>query len=209
MREKMIYNPGIYQLRGKALQRMLEIIELQKHSLENQIVFFGDSILEFYDVKKYFPDDTIYNCGIAGATSGELLWIIDEAVLKFKPSKVFIHVGTNDLGNTVMHSPREIAQNIQMITKIIQKNLPECEIYVLSPLPCIEEKQDYYHTKGIRCNHFLKDIYALFDEYLENVHLINVYDDFVDNDKLYKDGLHPNDDGYDLLTKSIRKYLRV
>lgn len=209
MRENMIYNPGIYQLREQALHRMLDIIELQKKSLKNQTVFFGDSILEFYDIQKYFPDELIYNCGIAGATSDELMWIIDEAVIKFKPSKVLIHVGTNDLGNTVMHSPREIAHRIQTITSIIQKNLPQCDIYVLSPLPCIEEKQDYHHTKGIRCNAFLKEICSLFNEYLENVYLINVYDDFINHDELYSDGLHLNHQGYEVLTKSIRKYLRV
>lgn len=50
MREQMIYNPGIYQLREDALKRMLDIIYNQKTAQPGQTVFFGDSIIEFYDM---------------------------------------------------------------------------------------------------------------------------------------------------------------
>lgn len=41
MREQMIYNPGIYQLREDALKRMLDIIYNQKTAQSGQTVFFG------------------------------------------------------------------------------------------------------------------------------------------------------------------------
>lgn len=56
MREQMIYNPGIYQLREDALKRMLDIIYNQKTAQPGQTVFFGDSIIEFYDMNQYFPE---------------------------------------------------------------------------------------------------------------------------------------------------------
>ena len=56
MREQMIYNPGIYQLREDALKRMLDIIYNQKKAQSGQTVFFGDSIIEFYDMNQYFPE---------------------------------------------------------------------------------------------------------------------------------------------------------
>lgn len=59
MREQMIYNPGIYQLREDALKRMLDIIYNQKTAQSGQTVFFGDSIIEFYDMNQYFPEKTI------------------------------------------------------------------------------------------------------------------------------------------------------
>ena len=205
MREQMIYNPGIYQLREDALKRMLDIIYNQKTAQPGQRVFFGDSIIEFYDMNQYFPEKTIYNCGIAGATTDELLWIVDEAVIKYKPAQVLLHVGTNDLGNTVTHSPRQIASNIQMLVSIIQKNLPNCRITILSPLPCDEDIQGYPHARGIRSNAFLKDIYEHFVEYLgDSVNYINAFDSFVNKKELLlEDGLHPNEKGYQLLTHII------
>lgn len=213
MRENMFFDPGIYQLRKSTLKRMLKIIDNQKEFQENNELLFGDSIFEFFDVKKYFPKNKVANCGIAGATTDELLWIIDEAVLKYKPKKVFIHVGTNDLGNTVMHSPRKIAENIALITRIIQKNLSCCSINVLSPLPCIESQQAFPQVNGIRSNAFLKYIFQILREYISNdkINLINVFDLFYKNERvnqiLYKDGLHPNDQGYQILATVLERYL--
>lgn len=206
----MIYNPGIYQLREDSLKRMLQIIEYQKEAQPGKTVFFGDSIFEYYDLKHYFPNKTIYNCGIAGATTDELSWIVDEAVIKYHPSQVLIHVGTNDLGNTVTHSPRQIASNISMIVTIIQKNLPNCHITILSPLPCNENIQGYPHVKGIRSNAFLLDIYLHLPEYLEHVDYIDAFHLFENrNELLREDGLHPNERGYQELTHIISGFMKL
>ena len=210
MRESMIYNPCIYQLREKTLHRMIDIIEQRKKSKSNKTVLFGDSIFELYDVQRFIATDTVYNCGIGGATTDELLWFVDEAVIKYQPSKVILHVGTNDLGNTVMNSPRKIAMNINILIQVIHRNLPKCQIYVFSPLPCLKQ-QDYDHTNGIRCNHFIKEIMYFLKEYMEFGTLINIYDNFMNeneaNKELYQDGLHPNDEGYKIITKSIIKII--
>ena len=213
MRENMIFNPSIYQLRESSLKRMLAIINNQKNVTDNQILFFGDSIFEFRDVKRYFPNNKIINCGIAGATSDELLWIIDEAVIKYHPQKVFIHVGTNDLGNTTMHSPRKIAENIALIVEIIQRNLLDCSIYIISPLPCIEEQQAFPNVNGIRSNAFLKYIFQILPEYIsdDKITMIDIFAQFYKdgqvNTDLYKDGLHPSDQGYQVMAKNLKKYL--
>lgn len=213
MRESMIYNPCIYQLREKALHRMLEIIEQRKQATTNGLVLFGDSIFELYDVKKFISSDSIYNCGIGGASTDELLWFIDEAVIKYQPSKVILHVGTNDLGNTAMNSPRKIAMNIGIMTEIIHKNLPKCQIYIFSPLPCIESKQDYHHVNGIRCNRFIQDITFFLEEYVNYAQVVHVYDEFMNeddvNEVLYSDGLHPNDLGYQIMTKKILEIMNL
>ena len=53
--------------------------------------FFGDSITQFMDIEKYFPEiKNKYNCGIGGITSTMLLHFIDEGVLKFKPRQLVI-----------------------------------------------------------------------------------------------------------------------
>ena len=213
MRESMIYNPCIYQLREKALHRMLEIIEQRKQATTNGLVLFGDSIFELYDVKKFISSDSIYNCGIGGASTDELLWFIDEAVIKYQPSKVILHVGTNDLGNTAMNSPRKVAMNIGIMTEMIHKNLPKCQIYIFSPLPCIESKQDYHHVNGIRCNRFIQDITFFLEEYGNYAQVVHVYDEFMNEDEvnevLYSDGLHPNDLGYQIITKKILEIMNL
>lgn len=110
MKENMVYNPMYYQLREPVLRRMLAIIEGNKRCQKGGIVFVGDSLMQHYQAPHYLKTSRpIYNCGISGYTSKEMLMILDEAVLKYEPSLVFLHVGTNDLGDTLMRSPREIA----------------------------------------------------------------------------------------------------
>lgn len=215
MRESMAFNPSIYQLRKEALERMLDLINKQSRFFKVENLFFGDSIFAFWDVQRFFKDIQIANCGIVGATTDELMCIVDEAVIKYQPKKVFIHVGTNDLGNTVMHSPRKIAENIALIVQTIKGNLPNCLIYVISPLPCIEREQAFPNVNGIRSNAFLKYIFKIIPEYLPTkaVKLIDIFDLFCVNGhvntSLYRDGLHLNEKGYKVMGAELEEYLKL
>ena len=102
MRENMTFLTNYYQIREMTIDRMKEIIDQNKNAKEGGTVFFGDSITQFMDIEKYFPEiDNKYNCGIGGITSTMLLHFIDEGVLKFKPKQLVYMIGTNDLGKTV------------------------------------------------------------------------------------------------------------
>lgn len=94
-----------------------------------------------------------------GITSDMLLHFVDEGVIKYQPKNVFIMIGTNNLGNTTMTSPREIALNVKEMVEIIHNNLTDCHIYLISCIPCIETLHGYkYIHKGFRCNDLLKMI---------------------------------------------------
>lgn len=217
MREDMKYNPKFYQMREEQIKRMLEIIDKRKDYVKGNVVFFGDSNMEMMDVKKWFPDlENCYNCGICGFTTAELLYFVDEAVLKYKPKVVVLTVGTNDLGETVMRSPREIAVNIYNLVDIISRNLEDVKILLISPLPCSEEKQGFHYTnRGIRSNEILKliakEYKALIN--LSNVIFVPTYESFItkegkSKEELYElDGLHLNQHGYKIYSKIIQEHL--
>ncbi|WP_294578769.1 GDSL-type esterase/lipase family protein [uncultured Thomasclavelia sp.] len=219
MRETMKYNPCYYQLREGQLQRMLAIVQQTKTAKKNGVVFFGDSITEMYNLSKYFPKiKNVYNCGIGGATSNELLWIVDEAVIKYQPKIVVMMIGINDLGNTVMFSPKDIAVNVKNIIDLIRGNCPDTQIILLSTLPCIETLRDYHHVPGIRCNDLVAMIFKQYQELIidQKTTLLSVFDDFINSQnealvEYYQDGLHLNDKGYQhltqLITPVIEKYL--
>lgn len=216
MRENMGYDTNQYQLRESILKRMMQIISNQKYKICGGIVFFGDSITEFFDIERYMTDfDNVYNCGIHGITSDMLLHFIDEGVLKYEPSQVFIMIGTNDLGNTLMSSPRDIALNVKEMVEIIHYNLPSCQIHLLSCIPCLEKQHGYKATKaGIRSNDILKMIFKEYKRMIpyEYVHFINVYPALCNKkgepiENYYIDGLHINDQGYQALSDEIKKSL--
>ena len=65
MKENMIFNDDQYQLREFQVDRMKEVIVNNRISKENGVVFYGDSIVQGYDINKYIPEiNDKYNCGI-------------------------------------------------------------------------------------------------------------------------------------------------
>ncbi|WP_027090420.1 GDSL-type esterase/lipase family protein [Thomasclavelia saccharogumia] len=216
MKESMKFLTNHYQLREFVLTRMLQIIEQTKTAQKGGVVFFGDSITQFCDLDKfYFEIDNKYNCGIAGITSKILLNFIDESVIKYRPSKVVIMIGTNDLGNTVMESPRDIALNVKEMIEIIHYNCLDAKIYLVSALPCLEKYHGYRAEKqGMRSNDILKMIFKEYKNVIpyEYVTFINAYGSICNKkgepiEEYYVDGLHINEKGYEKYTEFIKKSL--
>ena len=216
MRETMKYNPCYYQLREGQLQRILSIIQQTKIALEGGVIFFGDSITEMYNIEHYYQDISIkYNCGVGGATSNELLWICDEAVIKYQPKVVVMMIGINDLGNTVMLSPKEITVNIKNIIDLIRGNCPQTQILLLSTLPCVESLRSYHQVPGIRCNDLVEMIYQQCQDIIidPKTRFVSIFEEFIDENKealieYYQDGLHLNELGYEKLTRLIKPIIQ-
>lgn len=216
MRENMKYDTDKYQLRESVLRRMLEIIKNQRGVESGGTVFFGDSITEYFDIDQYMSEiDNKHNCGIGGITSDILLHFIDEGVLKYQPNQVFLMIGTNDIGNTIMASPRDIALNVKEMVEIIHYNLSECQIHILSCIPCLEDMHGYKSTKkGIRSNDVLKMVFKEYKRVIpyEYVNFINVYPALCNKkgepiENYFVDGLHINEDGYKVYSEEIKKNL--
>lgn len=216
MREEMKYDTDRYQLRDYVVARMGEIIAANRTAQPGGVVFFGDSLTQFMDIKKFYPEYKVaYNCGIQGITADMLLHFIDEGCLKYKPKTVFLMVGTNDLGNTTMTSPREIALHVKEIIEIIHYNLPECKINLLSCIPCDEASQSYM-AKGttLRRNDTLKMVMAEYKRMIpyEYVHFIDMFDVLFDDKgqvdpNYFVDGLHLTDAAYTKLVARVKSQL--
>lgn len=199
MKEMMKYNADVFQFREETLEKILAIINKRKTTLENQPLIFGDSLVEG------LPKELkITNNGIGGMTSGVLLNLVDELVIKFKPSKVYLHIGTNDMGDTVMASPRTIALNVKKIFAILKRNLPDTKLHIISTVPCIDEIDSMFTLgRGIRMNALHQKLNEEYQIQLQdmNVEYLDVYQYLVHKDgtvkkEFYKDGLHLNMNGY-------------
>ena len=218
MREEMIYNPKFYQLREYMLQTMLRIIADNKKSKPHGVLFFGDSITEWYDIEKNYPEIPVkYNSGIAGATSESLRWICDEAVIKYNPQLIVLMVGTNDFGNTNRRSPRDVVYNLQVLLDLIWGNLPTVKILLLETLPCDEKRQGDFVGKKMRSNKMialLNEEYKNLTQLFPNLVLVPTFESFLTDqpdsiNPIYTtDGLHLSEAGYKQLTQLIKPVLQ-
>lgn len=200
-------------INGQAIIKKNRYNELNKHAIENQIVFLGDSIIEYYNTDKHFSDQIIYNRGIAGNRTIDIKERINENVLSINPSKIVLHIGTNDIGAKLNHDI--ILNNLIDIIQLIRDRDDEIEIIINSVLPINDSNRFFYNIiYGSRKN---SDIIKLNNKYQQIAELYNcVYIDLFsllidDEGKLdlsYTfDGLHLNDRGYSIITQEIIKYL--
>lgn len=175
-------------------------------------LFLGDSITEYYDLEKYFPDMPVVNSGIAGDTTDDILSDMKGRVYDYNPSKVFILIGTNDLLEDKTNE--EIFNNIKKIVDGIKENRSEAEIYIESIYPVNRSMDKRLYMVGSRQNKDIIEINKMIKDYCneENLTYINTYDELLDDDGNLKkdyseDGLHLSSEGYDVVTKSLEKYL--
>ena len=94
--------------------------------LDENIVFFGDSITSGYKIEEFYPKNNVINSGTGGDTTENLLERMND-VYKYNPSKVFILIGINDLNRG--KSIDEILDNIQRIVNNI-KTIENTQIYI-------------------------------------------------------------------------------
>ena len=193
-----------------------EIIkEVEKPVIDENIVFVGDSITDFYDLEKYYPDElNLVNSGINGNRTDDILDDMKNRIYIYNPSKVILLIGTNDI--SFNKSKDEIVENIKTIVKQIKKNRPYCKMYIESIYPINNtdnKKIDHFMVKN-RTNSFIKKINSDLKEYAEknDITYIDMYSDLIDEEgnldiDYTKEGLHLSDEGYKVVTKKLKKYL--
>lgn len=207
--------------RNNSIDELKNSIEDNKQTYEKEVedikegytnyLFLGDSITEFYDLDKYFPDMPVVNSGISGNTTEDILNDMKNRVYDYNPSKVFLLIGTNDLRDK--KSVDEVVGNIEKIIEAIKENRKETEIYLESIYPVNEEiDADVVEARN---NPDINEINDKIQKYAEeeNIIYINLHEKLVDdegllNKKYTRDGLHLNNEGYKLVTGELIKYLR-
>ena len=97
------YNKLNQALHGDAgkIDRVMRFRYLNEFVKPGQILFAGSSLMEQFPLYEFLQDDdlhcTLYNRGIGGFTTTELLEAMDECILELHPAHLFLNIGTNDL----------------------------------------------------------------------------------------------------------------
>lgn len=186
-------------------------ISLNKNAIPDGIVFVGDSITEAYPLCEMFPIGyPLFNRGISGETSIELLERIDSQILTLKPKKVFLLIGTNDIERH--KNGNDVGENIKKICQQTLDTVPGVALYVISIYP-VNETEQFKSGIGKRTNQRVYDINQAVKTQIEklDVTYIDLYDALLKdnnlNQKYTYDGLHLSVEGYRFVSKKLVKYL--
>jgi lysophospholipase L1-like esterase len=170
-----------------------------------KIIFFGNSLIEMWDVNYYFNDSTILNCGITGDFSEGLLKRCG-TIINLKPEKLFIEIGINDIIEKIPLG--EICNNYEQLITCIQHESPQTKIYIQSNLPLIINRpslltnDDDVNSQVLKQNENLK---LLAKKY--NCVYVDIYSEMIkekDRASLFIwDGLHLTPKAYLIWQKVI------
>ena len=192
------------------LSSRVERLERYTYNKES-IVFLGDSITSRCDLNKYFSNYNVYNSGIAGNMTKDILDNMENRVFVYNPTKVFILIGTNDLVYSGLDNDG-IKNNIEeIINKIYEKN-SNTKIYLESIYPVNNSlNKEIVET---RTNDNIKNLNNKIEKICDNnkCTYINMYDNLTDKNgnmkRIYTvDGLHLNKIGYKVVASKLTKYL--
>lgn len=165
-------------------------------------LFIGDSLIEFFNWQKRFPDRKIFNGGIAGETTEGLLARLPNVIQQVpSPGLVMIMTGIN---NVAMEDYAFLFTYEKIISRL-QQVYSQAPIVITSLLPV----NLYFLGDAVpRLNRRLKDTARK-----SNTIYLDLYPLFVDNDSriissYYEpDGVHLSGTGYEIWAKALEEQI--
>ena len=181
--------------------------------LEPDIIFIGDSIVEYYPFQELLGTaKTIVNRGIRGYQTGLLLDNLDAHLYGDAVDQIILLIGTNDIGKDIPMN--DALDNLEGVIQSINREYPLSQIKLVSILP-VNEGEKYKQTVYIRTNEKIRKwnqaYEALASAYMQ-VDFVPIYDSLTDSEGQLKsayttDGLHLSVAGYQALSDTLKTYL--
>ena len=181
--------------------------------LEPDIIFIGDSIVEYYPLQELFGvAKTIVNRGIRGYQTRLLLENLDAHLYGDAVDQIVLLIGTNDIGKDIPMN--EALDNLEGVIQSLNRDYPLSQIKLVSILP-VNEGEEYKQTVYIRTNEKIREwnqaYEALASAYMQ-VDFLPIYDSLTDSEGQLQstyttDGLHLSVAGYQALSDALKTYL--
>ncbi|MBF6640835.1 G-D-S-L family lipolytic protein [Flavobacterium sp. J49] len=170
---------------------------------DGMLLFIGSSSFRMWKtLKEDFHNETIVNRAFGGATLEDLIYWQNDVVLKYKPKKIFIYCGENDIASSEKVTPEIVFERFKTLHTTLRKQFPNTPIVFVSLKPCVLRWA--MKDRMMAAN-------ALISDYLKEDHkavFVNIWDKMLENGEPMKDifihdNLHMNAKGYAIWTKAL------
>ncbi len=211
---------AVEQWRIEKEQMVKDFHVWNKSVVKGQIVFTGSSLMEMFPIEKWVKELNedgviVYNRGVGGYRTSDLLPILDACVFELEPRKVFINIGTNDLSDEDVSIEEMVTRYEQIIIEIKTK-LPNAVIYMMAYYPINYEAatEEMKPCLLIRTNEKInkanEQVEQLAKKY--NNRYINVNAPLTDEQGRLKaeytiEGMHINSEGYRAIFEDVMRYV--
>lgn len=209
--------------RNEQMGKIEKFRYLNESVKKGEILFTGSSLMEQFPINEFLMDygidKVIYNRGVGGFKTDDMLEHMEEQVFGTEPSKIFINIGTNDIG-APDYKLETLMEKYEKILMQIKERLPETEVYMMAYYPVNEVEKLPADEWGkmlfvTRTNENIalanKEVEKLADKM--GYHYIDVSEGLRDeNGRLKKEftieGIHMYANGYRVILENIKPYLQ-
>ena len=210
-------------IRREQADKLQRIRILNQDVKKGEILFTGSSLMENFPINELMMTEgmnhIIYNRGIGGFTTADMLAHMEETVFGTEPSRIFINIGTNDI-SAKDYRLEKLLENYEAIIRQIQQRLPEAEIYMMAYYPVNETDKipegDWGKNLFVsRTNRSIDEANKAVEELAGKLgcRFINVNQGLTDeNGRLKKEftieGIHMYANGYRVVLNNLKPYLQ-
>lgn len=197
--------------------------DLNKVAVKGKTLFTGSSLMEGFPINElcmsHGRTEIIYNRGIAGLTTETFLECISDVLIDVQPSRVFINIGTNDIGRED-NWETTLDQNYRRILDLALAGIPNVKITLMAYYPVNEDVLKAHPLPDgrviPRTNAKVQRANALVQKMAADYRLpyIDVNEGLTDargqlREELTVDGIHMYASGYEIVYHNLEKYLTV
>jgi lysophospholipase L1-like esterase len=192
--------------RFEAEIRIFEIMDHFNPPPEGSVLFTGSStIRKWHSIDNDFQGIQVIKRGFGGSTMKDLNQYAARIVIPYKPSRVFVYEGDNDIARGA--GPEDFINDCTDFIHLCRQYMPDTDIYFLSIKPSPARNRNW--DSMYKANLMLSDLAERYDK----VHYIDISTEMLTSDGMPRehlydnDRLHLNDAGYEILVNAIIPYL--
>ncbi len=165
-------------------------------------VFTGSSSIRMWQsLHEDCPREHLINTGFGGSHMSDLLYYLEETILRFNPDEVYIYEGDNDIA--AGKSVKNILETTRSIIERLKAHNPSIKIYLISakPSPARWQFQKEYEALNMAFHRLCSNE--------DKVQFMDIWDPMLDQNGRPKshifvqDSLHMNSTGYKIWADKI------
>ena len=195
---------------------------MNEYAKKGEVLLVGSSLMEHFPLNELAQSmgmtTVVYNRGIGGYKTMDLWNAREECIFGLSPRKIFINIGTNDIGDHA-YRQEKLLEEYRMLLTEIKTRLPETKVYVMAYYPVNETDKipegEWGKTAFVtRTNENLNIANAAIENLAakKGCRFINVNEGLADErGKLKKEytieGIHMYANGYQVVLQNLKKYL--
>lgn len=134
-------DPVVEYMKMEQRQKREKFIFLNQLAKKGETLFVGSSLMEQFPINELLMSRgiqvTVYNRGIGGFTTNDMLESMEEMVFGLAPSRIFINIGTNDISASG-YTLEALMERYRSILTQIKERLPQTQVYMMAYYPVNE-----------------------------------------------------------------------